>query len=806
MTSRGGSVPFLVGFAILLVFCFVNIRHVEAKAVVSPVSSSSIHIISTKTLPLNELPSNSDARNTVQANAQESTAVSSSGDGEKENQETDNKEPGIAKQEEHETGKVENVKAEAITPEEAKEGNVAEAKANSMVCQSKHCYNVAKSIKDALNTSVDPCDNFYEYACGSWVKNNDIPKFHSQYSRISELSNNNEKILMHALNNTEPNDSPNIKKIKTFFQSCMNVDAIDHMGEHPLLQHIKGLGSWAIDKDWNPKEWNFYNTLAKMHREYPAEVFFTPDVHSDPTKAHDKSEFLIMVDQATLNLPQIVYFTSPKIVKTVRNYMTDVICLAGYDKKDVKRKVHELLKFEAKIALISVPKILKKYVRVPLSKLMKAVPEFPWMDHLKKLFAPKEITEDTKVIVLANDYLPKLFELLRNTDKDVLSDYMMWRLVKDVVPLLSNKFRKVHFDLKKKLLGAKHDKPRSTKCFGYTNNILGPLVGALFIREAFSPESKHKVETMMKGIIKAFEARIDQVPWIDKHTNEAVHEKADAVVVKVGYPDYLSDEKQFNQRYENLNITDSVHWFQNVVETDKFASWQTYQKLGSVVPKHHWITVPHLVNAFYVITKNEVVIPSGILQPPFFYPDEIPRSISYGAIGHVLGHELTHGFDTTGRKYDKNGEEIDKRSEAWSKNATKMFHEKAKCLVDQFSKFKVLDKFHLSGTKTLGENIADGGGLKLSFMAFRDLEKEKGPEEILPLLDMPSEKLFFLGYAQKECVHTTPAAEFLAATEDVHPPSKFRVIGTLSNLKEFSEVYKCKPGSYMNPVKKCEVW
>lgn len=408
------------------------------------------------------------------------------------------------------------------------------------------------------------------------------------------------------------------------------------------------------------------------------------------------------------------------------------------------------------------------------------------------------------VIVLANDYLQNMIDLLRKTDKKILSTYIIWRAIKDSVPLLSKRYRVVHQMFKKRLLGSKSNKTREETCFSYTNNILGPMLGAVFIRNAFSPESKEKVEVMMEGIIKAFKDRVSGVGWIDNQTVTAVREKADAAVYKVGYPEYLWNDTAFSLRYSMLNIT-ADHWFKNVLNTDKFSNYQTYTKLGKPVDRHQWITVPQLVNAFYVITKNEIVVPAGILQPPFFYANDIPRSLSYGAIGHVLGHELTHGFDTTGRKFDKNGELIEKRT-CWSEPAIKTFQERDKCLVEQFSKYKVLNKFHISGSKTLGENIADLGGVNLAYHAYNEFNENKGPEQVLPELNMNSKELFFIGYAQKECTRTTPAAEFLSVTEDVHALTKYRVIGTLSNFQEFSDVFNCSVGSYMNPKKKCEVW
>lgn len=674
------------------------------------------------------------------------------------------------------------------------------------ICQSASCKAIAKLIQEVRDEKVDPCDNFYEYACGNWIKNNSVPPGHLQFSRITQLSKNNERIMKETLITDESEDSDTIKKVKNFYRSCLNLTQIDDLGSRPLLDYINNLGSWSLDDKWNPKEWNFYDVLAGVQRDYPIDVFFSVNVIQDPVKAKgsDKKKYIILIDQAKLNLPQIIYFTSPKILREVWKYMSVITSLSGVSYNDSKSAMRKLLGFEAHLALYWVPKLSKKYVRIPIEKLADALPEFPWLEHLQKVLSRPDLSKKDMVIVLANDYLQNMIDLLRKTDKKILSTYIIWRAIKDSVPLLSKRYRVVHQMFKKRLLGSKSNKTREETCFSYTNNILGPMLGAVFIRNAFSPESKEKVEVMMEGIIKAFKDRVSGVGWIDNQTVTAVREKADAAVYKVGYPEYLWNDTAFSLRYSMLNIT-ADHWFKNVLNTDKFSNYQTYTKLGKPVDRHQWITVPQLVNAFYVITKNEIVVPAGILQPPFFYANDIPRSLSYGAIGHVLGHELTHGFDTTGRKFDKNGELIEKRT-CWSEPAIKTFQERAKCLVEQFSKYKVLNKFHISGSKTLGENIADLGGVNLAYHAYNEFNENKGPEQVLPELNMNSKELFFIGYAQKECTRTTPAAEFLSVTEDVHALTKYRVIGTLSNFQEFSDVFNCSVGSYMNPKKKCEVW
>lgn len=677
---------------------------------------------------------------------------------------------------------------------------------SAKVCNHEHCRHVSDQILKSINVSVNPCDNFFEYSCGSWIKNHTIPKGRTQFSAITQLSMNNERILMDALETDEPTDSPTLKKVKNFYRSCLDTKTIDRRGKEPALKFIHQMHSWALADDgtWDPKMWNFYDTLKLLHKTSPAEIFFVVDVIPNPTK-HDKSKKeVIMIDQASLDLPQIIYFTSAADIRLLWRYMTEVGHLVGAKINKSAETMKEVIKFEAQLAKILVPKSAKRYVKVPLQKLEKAVPGLDWHGHLQALFENRTINKSEPVVILANSYIPKMIDLIKKTKKSILSNYMVWRTLKEVVPLLDRRFRKTYYKFKEKIQGSATVKPRRKICFSYTDNILGPILGSLFVRKAFSPESKAKVEDMMSKIIQAFKENAKEEHWLSPQSEKAVREKVNAATIKVGYPHYLWNENEFSARYQALDITDG-RWFENIVNTDKFSLMQTFAKLGQKRDKGHWITVPHLVNAFYVITKNEVVIPAGILQPPFFYSDVIPRSISYGAIGHVLGHELTHGFDDTGRKFDNAGELIGNAT-GWSKLSIKHFKEKAECLVKQFGHYKVLNKFHVDGKETLGENMADGGGIKMAYRAYVDWIKENGKEEILPDLDKTSQQLFFIGYAQKECTRTTSTSEFLSVTEDVHAPTKFRVLGTLANMKEFSEAFDCPLGSTMNPKAKCDVW
>ncbi|XP_065645197.1 endothelin-converting enzyme 2 isoform X2 [Hydra vulgaris] len=677
-------------------------------------------------------------------------------------------------------------------------------------CYEPYCEKVAKRILDSLDKTVDPCENFYQYACGGWIEKHHIPKNKEEYSAIVELSEEVDKALKQILPNITSGDSETIKKVKNFYKSCIDTAKINSLGAKPIQKFLKKIGSWNVNAEWDANKWNFLETLRQLHREYPAEIFFTVDVDVDPK---NRTQNIITIDQAKLSLPQISYFTNRPALDVLVEYATRIAALTEglKDPKDdenlyrsIRKKMRKVVLFEMKLAKISVPKQAKRYARTSIDRLEKAIPEFPWLKHLESVLTPRTITPDDHIVVLSNDYLADLVKEINETEPSVLSNYMAWRMVKDMVPFLSEDFTNAYNKFRSELTGSTIIKSREDICYKYTDEILGPLMGALFIRNKFSPEDKSEVEEMMHLIIKAFERNAETVDWISQQTIKSVKEKAEAAVIKVGYPDYLYNETQFKKRYEEIEIQPNT-FFDNVASIDKFSNRRTFKKLDNPVDPHQWVSVPHMANAFYVVTKNEIVIPAGILQPPFFYGEPIPRSISYGAIGHVLGHELTHGFDTLGRRFNKQGELIQKRTK-WSELSIKKFENRTKCLLKQFNRYKVGDKLHIDGKNTLGENIADGGGVKMAYMAYKTWVEEHGEEYVLPYLNKTNMQLFFIGYAQKECHRSTAKAIEDAIKDDVHAPSMFRIIGTLSNSEHFAKAFNCKANATMNPAEKCEVW
>ena len=376
---------------------------------------------------------------------------------------------------------------------------------------------------------------------------------------------------------------------------------------------------------------------------------------------------------------------------------------------------------------------------------------------------------------------------------EVLQAYLRWSLVNTTAGLLPAAFVKADFDFfQATFSGQKEIRPRWKRCVDATENALGEALGRLYVDQYFTGQSREIAITMMKDIQDAFVADLPSLKWMDEATRQRAREKKNALQNKIGYPKSFRD-------YSALQIgRDS--YFANTIAATEFEVNRQLAKVGKPVDRAEWGMTPQTVNAGYNPLTNMITFPAGILQPPFFHRD-FPTAMNYGAVGTVMGHELTHGFDDEGRKFDPKGA----LREWWAPEVSTQFEAQAQCVRDQYDAYEVEPGVHVNGTLTAGENIGDVGGLKQAWAAYKAWEKRNGGPGP-SLAGFTPDQLFFLGHAQGWCTVTTPEDARRRVTTDVHSPSEFRVIGPIVDHPNFAETFQCKAGTRMNPVKKCEVW
>ncbi|XP_033330133.1 neprilysin-4 isoform X1 [Megalopta genalis] len=669
----------------------------------------------------------------------------------------------------------------------------------------------AKIMLTYMDRSTDPCEDFYQYACGNWARHNPIPKDKSAYDTFEMIRESLDTVLKELL---EEPISPELEsdvddatvKAKYLFQSCMNYEILEQRMGRPLIELLDELGGWPILRpNWDPEKFDWLLLVAQL-RLYNNDILISEWVAPD---IKNSDEYIIQFDQTSLGLPTRDYFLQPSNIiylKAYKNYLIKIATLLGAPLQNATMDADELIEFETRLAKITSSadergNVSELYQRMSIGELRSLVPQINWHQYLTIVLArPMNATEP--VVVYALQYIQDLVNLLSKTSPRTIANYLLWRFVRHRVNNLDDRFQEAKQKFYYILLGREQAPSRWKNCVAQVNSNMGMAVGSMFVKKYFDEKSKNDTLSMIREIQRAFRELLNQTSWIDDETKELATEKVIAMLLRIGYPDFILQPKLLNKRYKDIVIHPDKY-FENTLNILQHLTRVGQDRLGSPVNKTLWNTAPAVVNAYYSRSKNRIMIPAGILQPPFYHR-YFPRSLNFGGIGVVIGHEITHGFDDKGRLFDKDGN----LHRWWKDEAIYGFHQRAQCLIDQYSHYTVSEVgMQIDGINTQGENIADNGGIKQAFRAYeRWLGENGGADETLPGLNATGKQLFFLNFAQVWCGSMRPKASRNKLKTTVHSPGKFRVIGTLSNSEDFSEVFSCPLGSPMNPVNKCSVW
>uniref|UniRef100_A0A1A7W7T2 Endothelin-converting enzyme 1 n=1 Tax=Iconisemion striatum TaxID=60296 RepID=A0A1A7W7T2_9TELE len=673
------------------------------------------------------------------------------------------------------------------------------------LCSTEPCITVASAVVGALDRSVDPCQDFYNFACGGWVKNNPLPEGKSRWGPFSNLWEHNMLVMKRLLENTTTKDlSKAEEKAQRYYQACMNESKIEALGAKPLQQLIQQIGGWALTEQWNKK--NFQEVLRKVSASLRTSPFFTVFVSTDSKNSNSN---VIQVDQSNLGLPSRDYYlnktANEKYLTAYLNFLVELGVLLGHSEETSRTLMTQIVDFETALANITVPQEERRdeeliYHKIEAKDLKTLAPAVDWMPYLTEVFTPVPINESEPVVVYAKEYLQKVSDLITNTNKSLLNNYMIMKVVRKMVSVLDQKFQDAEQRFLEVMYGTKKScTPRWKLCVSDTDSALGFALGAMFVKDTFAEDSKSIAEEMVAEIKWAFEDSLKHVSWMDSETKKAAKEKADAIYNMVGYPEFIMNITKLDKVFNDFEVVSDLY-FQNVMQYYNFSARVTADQLRKTPNRNQWSMTPPTVNAYYNPTKNEMVLPAGILQAPF-YSRSYPKALNFGGIGVVMGHEMTHAFDDQGREYDKDG-----NLRSWWKNSSvEAFKKQTQCMVEQYSNYSI-NKEPLNGRHTLGENIADNGGLKAAYKAYVNWIKKNGEEAALPAVGLTNHQLFFVGFAQVWCAVRTPESSHEGLITDPHSPSRFRVIGTISNSQEFSKHFGCRADTPMNPKHKCELW
>ncbi|KAH8313350.1 hypothetical protein KR067_004500 [Drosophila pandora] len=597
-------------------------------------------------------------------------------------------------------------------------------------------------------------------------------------------------------------------KAKNLYRSCVNSDVLSQRGLEPLHTLIRDLGGWPVlDPDWSDSNFN-WQVLAATLRRYNNDILIVQWVGAD---IKNSEENIVQFDQTGLGLPTREYFlqaTNNKYLLAYQRYMSDVMHKMGASKSDAQRVAQELVYFETQLAGITAPaeqrlNVTKLYKRMTLDQLQSLVPEIEWRAYLQSL-QDREVSGSEEIVIYAVEYMSKLVTLIQETEPRMVANYMMWRFVRHRINNVDDRFDDIKQSFYHALFGREESPQRWKVCIAQVNTNMGMAVGSMFVSRYFDNNSKRDTLRMTHDLQQAFRDILKTTDWLDPTTKQLAEEKVNAMSLKIGYPDFILNPTELNNKYAGIEIHPDKY-FENTLNVLLHTARTEQAKLHERVNKTNWQTAPAIVNAYYSRNKNQIMFPAGILQPPFYHR-HFPKSLNFGGIGVVIGHELTHGFDDKGRLFDRNGN-IHKW---WTDSSIRGFDERARCIIAQYSNYTVEEVgIVLNGESTQGENIADNGGLRQAFHAYKRWLKEHPDEvqdEMLPGLNMTGPQLFFLNFGQVWCGAMRPEAIRNKLNTAIHSPGRFRVIGTLSNSYDFAREFSCAEGTPMNPANKCSVW
>jgi putative endopeptidase len=642
----------------------------------------------------------------------------------------------------------------------------------------------------ALDTKVDPCVDFYQYACGTWRARNPIPPDRSRWGRFDQLQERNLETLgniLEQVSRDNANRSAIEQKIGDYFAACMDEQAIDRKGIEPIepeLDRIAALQNKSALAD----------EVARLHG-IGADVLFSFSSGQDFKNSRD---VIAQADQGGLGLPERDFYlkNDAKSVDLRERYLEHVAKmfeLLGEPPEKAEMKAQAVMNIETALAAGSLDVVSRRdpakvYHKVPRRELITSLnPSFDWSKYLSETNAPPIETLNVAV----PDFFTRLDSLIKNTTLDDWKAYLAWHLVHSQAALLPTPFVNENFNFYgKTLTGVKELRPRWKRCVSFVDGDLGEALGQKYVERTLGVEGKERTQQMVREIEKSLEKDIAELSWMTPQTKQKAIAKLHAVTNKIGYPDKWRD-------YSAVKIArgDALG---NSQRASQFEFRRQLAKIGKPVDRTEWGMTPPTVNAYYNPQKNTINFPAGILQPPFF-DKNMDDAVNYGAIGVVIGHELTHGFDDEGRQFDPKGNLRD----WWLAQDAKEFEERAKCLANEYSGFTAVDDVKVNGKLTLGENTADSGGVRLAYMALLDDIANK----TIPKIDgFTAEQRLFLGFGQVWCENVTDEAARLSALTNPHSPGKDRVNGVVQNMPEFQKAFGCRVGQPMVRRPACRVW
>lgn len=647
---------------------------------------------------------------------------------------------------------------------------------------------------NAMDRGADPCVDFYQFACGGWMKNNPVPADQARWSVYGKLTEDNQRYLwgiLAGLAKQTDGRSATQQKTGDYFAACMDEKAIEARGAQPLKPYFDQIDAMRSVRDLPA-------VLARLHLALADDgLFFAFGSGQD---YGDATRVIAFANGGGLGLPDRDSYlkTDAKSADIRAKYVAHIgkmFELLGDSAAQARRQAVKVMQIETALAKATLSRVDKRdpyklYHKMNLKAVQALTPGFNWSAYLAALGEPKLATFN----VTEPAFYKELGKQWRGNDLDAIKTYLRWHVTSSIAPALSSAFDNEHFNFfSRTLRGVQQQKPRWKRCVTLVDTQLGEALGQEFVGRAFSPQLKEKALHMTRQVEQAMEKDIESLAWMSPATKARAQQKLHGIVNKIGYPDQWRDYSSYAVKPDDFAG--------NVERGNLFESRRQLAKIGKPLDRKEWGMTPPTVNAYYNPQMNDINFPAGVLQPPL-YDARMDDAPNYGNTGGTIGHELTHAFDDEGRQFDAQGNLKD----WWTKKDAKEFNQRAQCIVDQYAQYTVVDEIKINSKLTLGEDVADLGGLILGWMAWQTQMASLPAQAAGPRDGLTPEQRFFVGNAQWACENDRPENLRVNALTDPHSPGKFRVNGLVVNMPEFEKAFSCKPGQPMVAAKRCRVW
>ncbi len=645
---------------------------------------------------------------------------------------------------------------------------------------------------DNIDKSVDPCVDFYQYACGNWIKNSEIPADRASWQSFSQLNESNleiEKGILEKAASGGAGRNPIDQKIGDMYGSCMDEKAVDGKGIEPVKPELERVAA-VRDKQ------GLIDELAHLRLMGGGSLF---SFYSSPD-LHNADQVIAYIDQGGLSLPDRDYYVKDdadkvEMRKHLVEYATELFTLAGQTPQQAARSAQQVLLVETLLAADSMDRTKRRDPNnrdhnMTREKAAALAPDF----YLNRYFTAVGAPNFTALNVVTPDFFQQVNGVVESLPLDTLKTYVSWHVLRAASPWLSQPFVNANFKMRQALTGQKQIQDRWKRCVDLVDSSLGEALGQRYVELTFGAEGKQRMLKMVDALEKSLDEDVQNLSWMSDETKKQAKVKLQAIRNKIGYPDVWRDYSSVVIKPDDL--------LGNVRRATEFEAKRQIAKIDKPLDRKEWGMTPPTVNAYYNGSYNEIVFPAGILQPPFF-DKTMDDAVNFGGIGLVIGHELTHGFDDQGRKYDPQGNLRD----WWTEQDGKEFEKRVSCIADEYSNFVAVDNLKLNGRLTLGENTADNGGARIALAALEHMiADDKTGKEGEKIDGYTPEQRFFLGFGRVWCEKQRPEYLRMQVSTNPHSPGKYRVDGVVQNMPEFQKAWGCKAGQPMVAENACRVW